>query len=60
MKLSCEEASRLMSQTEDRALSPGQRAALKAHVAVCKACRIAIEQIQHLRRALRQLFDDER
>jgi anti-sigma factor RsiW len=60
MKLSCKEASRLMSQTEDRALSPGERAALSAHIAVCKACRIAIEQIQQLSRALRRLFDEPR
>ena len=58
MKISCKEASRLMSQAEDRELSPAERAALTVHVGVCKACRVAIEQMQHLRRALRRLFED--
>ena len=57
MNLSCKEASRLMSQSEDRELSAAERAALKAHVAVCKACRVAAEQMHQLRRALRSLFD---
>ena len=57
MNLSCKEASRLMSQSEDRELSPGERAALKAHLAICKACRVANEQMRQLSRALRNLFD---
>jgi anti-sigma factor RsiW len=60
MKLSCKEASRLMSQSEDRELSPSERAALKLHLGVCKACRVASEQIQQLSRALRRLFDEPR
>ena len=56
MKLSCKEASRLMSQAADRELSAGERAALKAHIAVCKACQIAAEQFEQLRSALRELF----
>jgi anti-sigma factor RsiW len=59
MSLSCKEASRLMSQAEDRELSPGERAALKAHLAICKACRVASEQLAHLRGALRRLFEDK-
>lgn len=58
MNLSCKEASRLMSQAEDRDLSPAEQAALKAHLALCKACRAASEQMQVLRRALRRLFHD--
>jgi anti-sigma factor RsiW len=57
MNLSCKEASRLMSQAEDRELSPGERATLKAHLAICKACRVASEQLQQLRRALQSLFE---
>ena len=59
MNLSCKEASRLMSQAEDRELSAGERAALKAHLAICKACRLASEQMQQLRRTLRSLFEDK-
>ena len=58
MNLSCKEATRLMSQAEDRELSPQERAALKAHLAICKACRAANDQMQQLRRALRRLFDE--
>jgi anti-sigma factor RsiW len=58
MKISCKEASRLMSQAEDRELSAGERAALQVHLGVCKACQVAAEQIQNLRRALRRLFHD--
>jgi anti-sigma factor RsiW len=57
MNLSCKQASRLMSQAADRELSSSERAALKAHLAICKACRVASEQMQQLRRALRNLFD---
>ena len=60
MNLSCKEASRLMSQGEDRELSQSERAALTAHLAICKACRAASDQIQQLRRALRRLFDEPR
>jgi anti-sigma factor RsiW len=60
MNLSCREASRLMSQAEDRELSAQERAALSAHLAICKACRAASDQVQHLRRALRRLFDGPR
>jgi anti-sigma factor RsiW len=60
MNLSCKEASRLMSQAEDRELSQSERAALAAHVAICKACLAASEQVQQLRRALRRLFDEPR
>ena len=59
MNLSCKEASRLMSQAEDRELSAPERAALKAHLAVCKACRVAAEQFRELRRALRSLFESK-
>jgi len=58
MNLSCKEASRLMSQAEDRSLSPPERTALKAHLALCKACRAASEQMQQLRRALGRLWHD--
>lgn len=60
MNLSCKEASRLMSRAEDRELSQTERAALTAHLAICRGCRAAAEQFQQLRRALRRLFDQPR
>jgi anti-sigma factor RsiW len=49
-----------MSQAEDSELSQTQRAALTAHLAICRGCRAAAEQFQQLRRVLRRLFDEPR
>jgi len=57
MKLSCKEATRLMSQAQDRDLAAGERAALTLHLGICKACRLALEQLRQVRRALRHLFE---
>lgn len=57
MNLSCKEATRLMSQSQDRDLSLGERAALKLHLALCRGCRAVSEQFEFLRRALRRLGD---
>jgi predicted anti-sigma-YlaC factor YlaD len=59
MKLSCKEATRLMSQSQDRALSLGERAALKLHLALCRGCRAVSEQFAFLRRALRRMAERE-
>jgi anti-sigma factor RsiW len=56
MKLSCKEATRLMSQAQDRELATGERAALSVHLGICKACRAALEQMEQVRRALHHLF----
>ena len=58
MNLSCKEATRLMSQSQDRELSLGERAALKIHLAMCRGCRAVSEQLAFLRRAVRRLGDD--
>ncbi|HKX38094.1 MAG TPA: zf-HC2 domain-containing protein [Burkholderiales bacterium] len=58
MNLSCKEATRLMSQSQDRELSLGERAALKIHLAMCRGCRAVSEQLGFLRRAVRRLGDD--
>ncbi len=54
MNISCREASRLMSQAQDRELSLGERAALQVHRAVCRGCRALSAQLDFLRRAVRQ------
>lgn len=54
---SCREVTRLVSQGEDRALSFGERVALRAHLAVCRGCRNAREQIRFLRHAVRALAE---
>jgi hypothetical protein len=59
MNLSCREASRLMSQEQDRELSLGERAALQAHLAICRGCRALNAQLGLLRRALRHRGKDD-
>lgn len=59
MNLSCKEATRLMSQSQDRALSLGERAALKLHLVLCRGCRAVSEQFAFLRRALRRMAEGE-
>ena len=59
MNLSCREASRLLSQGQDRELSLGERAALQAHLAICRGCRTLNAQIELLRRALRHRAKDD-
>jgi len=58
MNLSCKEATRLMSQSQDRELSLGERTALKIHTTVCRGCRAVSEQLEFLRRAVRRLGED--
>jgi predicted anti-sigma-YlaC factor YlaD len=60
-KISCEEATRLISAGLDRELSPPARATLRLHQTVCNACRRFEQQMLLLRRALRgqQAGDDE-
>jgi hypothetical protein len=57
MNLSCKEASRLLSQSQDRKLALGERVALKLHLALCRGCRAVSEQFEFLRRAVRRLED---
>jgi hypothetical protein len=57
MNLSCKEATRLLSQREDRKLALGERVALRLHLALCRGCRAVSEQIPFLRRALARYFD---
>jgi len=50
--ISCKEASRLVSQMQDRPLSGWQRARLRWHLAVCRMCRAFESQMQFLRKAM--------
>jgi predicted anti-sigma-YlaC factor YlaD len=59
MMLSCKEATRLISQRQDRALSLGERVLLGLHLAICDGCRAVSRQVDFLRRALRQLFSGQ-
>ena len=50
--LSCKEATRLLSQGEDRRLAYVERIKLRLHLAVCTACTRFSRQLALMRRAL--------
>lgn len=53
LRLSCKEASKLISEGMDRRLSVGERFRLRLHVRICDACTRFTSQVQFLRRALK-------
>lgn len=55
--ISCKESTRLVSQGLDRELAFGERAALRVHLVICLGCRRAGQQLQFLRRAVRELAE---
>lgn len=52
--LSCKEASRLLSQREDRRLTLPEQVKLRLHVGVCTACTRFTRQIAFMREALQR------
>ena len=50
--LSCKEATRLMSQAQDRALTYGERVKLRLHLAACVACTRFSRQLAFMREAI--------
>lgn len=55
MMLSCEEASRLTSESLDHRLRWRERCALLFHLAVCKVCKTYARQIQEIRNLVKDL-----
>ena len=56
--LSCKEATRLLSQGEDRKLAFGERLLLRLHLAICDGCRNVNAQFRFLRSAVKRLSLD--
>jgi hypothetical protein len=54
LKLTCKEASRLLSQAQDRKLTLAQRATLRLHLSACEACARFQAQLNTLRVAMRK------
>lgn len=54
MRITCKEASRLISEGLDRDLSAAERTKLRLHVTICVACDRVIRQFDFLRRAARE------
>ena len=57
MRLSCKEASRLLSQAMDRNLPLWDRVRLRLHLVACDACANFSRQLRFLRRAVARLLD---
>ena len=53
--LDCKEVSRLISEGLDEALPGPERARMRLHFVMCSTCRNVDEQMDFLRRAMRQL-----
>lgn len=54
LMLSCKEAAALMLAREDRALPLADRAALRMHLLICKACPRFERQLLTMRNAMKQ------
>lgn len=52
--ISCKEASRLLSQAQERALPWHARFRLRLHLAACEACTRFSRQLQFMREALKR------
>ena len=57
LKLSCKDASALLSQAQERALGPYERFRLRLHLALCDGCSNFLRQLQFMRTAIRRYRD---
>ena len=55
--ISCQEASRLLSQRQDRPLDFWERVKLRVHLALCDVCTRFARQVDFMREALRRYRD---
>ena len=58
MRLSCKDASTLLSQAMDRELPLWVRVKLRLHLLICDACTNFSRQLQLIRRSLARLLED--
>lgn len=56
--LSCEEATRLLSERQERVLSLGEKTSLRLHTAMCSGCREFGKQVVSLRQLIRSQTAD--
>ncbi len=59
LRISCQQASRLLSRREDERLPLGKRLRLRLHLAYCDACRNVSRQFETLRLAMRRWRDHD-
>lgn len=55
--LSCKEATRLLSEAQDRKLDLPEKMQLEVHLAMCKGCRNFKGQMNFLREACKRYID---
>ena len=60
MRITCKEATRLISTGLDRELGFADRVSLRLHLAVCSACNVVKSQFEFMRRALSTYSRPER
>jgi hypothetical protein len=53
--LNCKDSTRLLSASQDRSLTVGERIALKVHLLICKGCANYRRQLDFLRQACGRL-----
>jgi anti-sigma factor RsiW len=54
MLISCKDASRLISQTQDGELPVRQRISVRLHLLFCTACRRFVRQLRFLRATMQR------
>jgi len=59
LRISCQQASRLLSQNQDEPLPFGKRLRLRLHLMYCGACSRVSRQFETLRIALQKWRDEE-
>lgn len=59
MMLSCEQASKLLSEAQERPLKLTERAGLTMHLAMCHGCREFGRQVSSLRDLIRRSEDHD-
>jgi hypothetical protein len=52
-RLTCKDASRLISEGMDRNLSFAEKLALRLHIAICEACKRFTKQVNFMRQAMK-------
>ncbi len=57
LRLSCKDASALLSQAQERAIGPYERFKLRLHLSVCDGCTNFLRQLDFMRAAVRRFRD---
>lgn len=53
LKLNCEQATRMLSESQERSLRPAERTVLRMHTWICASCREFGGQLGFIRQAMK-------